>query len=226
MIKYQNGTKDVMSSSQSGYKTTAAVTVKHYYANFVAGMSLPLGDFANSQGGAAKFGGMIGHEGMIATGNNIFFVAYQLNYMFHPYSFSIAVPVYNYSYPYNYYTQNVEYKGNYNILNGLFGFRVQGNPSKAIAYFSFLGGINYTQIAGDLQQVFNDHSGTSFAFEAAFGTIVNNHLNIGIKYFQAEPKFTETINIQSQSYYSYSSYYTLDVKQKVSAFQFCAGYEF
>ena len=119
MIKYENGTKDVINKiskpkSSSQKKSNDALSSGVLYG----GVSSPVGDFGSSD---VKIGFAGGVEGLISVDKSVFF------------NFDIG---YTYS-PISNYTK-------YNTISGLIGMRVQGVSPRAKMYVFIKGGAAQT----------------------------------------------------------------------------------
>ena len=209
MIKYENGTKDIISSNTNSSKSKDKdhSTDKRYTALIYAGVAIPVGPFASSnlyemEAGAAKVGGTLGHEGDINISNSNVYFSYGANFTFTPYKLVYIDPYYTFT-----------LKGTYVLFFGMAGFKFKSNPAPARAYGNFMIGACGLGITGDFHEA-GLNGGAGLAFAAGTGVEINKHLNIGLRYFNSSPKFTVT-----------SGVLTGEGEQKVGVIQIIFGYQ-
>jgi hypothetical protein len=228
MVKYENGTKDIIHVERPADEPKGKQTAldKTYRALIYIGFSQPLGSFANAssqQAGSANIGGTVGNEGDIRIVNNIIYFSYNFSYTMHPYSDSY----YASSYPYSYPILN-ENKGVYHLFYGLTGIKFKSNFSPGRIYASITAGTNVLEVSGDLKDFNLDigdgfiyraemTGGTSFAFCAGMGVEIKNKLNIGLRYFNSKPEYVLTADFPGDQ---------ISRERKLEIFQMVFGYEF
>ncbi len=234
MIKYENGTKDMISSSptssaaaatSSQAKAKSVIESKPYTALIYGGLSIPIGSFSKEEEGGAKTGFTFGHEGDIHISNNSAYFTYNLNYTSHSYGFSFYDP-------YSYIPD--EFTGSYGLIYVLAGFKFKTNTSVNRFYFLFNGGLNILNIGGDLGDftIYNGYGNShlttdannSFAFSAGMGVEINSHFNLGLKYFNSKSEFTTTVTYTDPYYGTQTEKFKGE--QKIELIQLIFGYAF
>lgn len=234
MIKYENGTKDIISSSGTSTSTSSSeskpkaksiIESKPYTALLYGGVSIPVGSFGKEVEGGAETGFTFGHEGDIHISNSSVYFNYNLNYTYHSYGSSFYNP--------NSYMP-IEFNGSYGLIYALAGFKFKTNTSVNRFYVLFNGGLNILNISGDFDNyaIYNGYGSSedlttdvnnSFAFSVGMGVEINNHFNLGLKYFNSNPEFTTTVTITNNYGTQTESY---KGEQKIELIQLIFGYAF
>lgn len=233
MIRYANGTKDVInqiisgdkpsttnsttnSSSTTNTATTSSSannnsTTDNYSSDlrtkaclYIA-PSIPLGDFASETNGAAKLGGTFGVEWFIPFNTPYFGLASNINLSYNSAKIETSSNYYSNGYYYN-----AKSASSWGYLSEwtMLGLRAQGIAGKTKFYALGLLGANYTLITGDLSDY---GSGIGFAYGVGTG-IVFDRFSLGIRYFGSSLKFTNDNTTPSQSF-----------TQKISTLQITVG---
>jgi len=204
MIRYANGTKDIInqinsedkSSANSGSITnsSAANSTATNSSNsdlrtktclYIA-PSIPLGDFASeTDGGAANLGGAFGVEWFFPFNTPYFGLTSNINLSYNPAKIDESTNTYSYGgYNYSYKTKAVSfgYLSEWTML----GLRGQYIADKTKLYGVVLLGANYTLITGDYSDL-----GSSVAFASGIGVgVIFDRFSLGLRYFNSKPKFT------------------------------------
>lgn len=230
MIKYENGTKDIFTTSSDSQKQpgnvqakNASSEIKPFKPALYGGMSLPVGAFGSEtdeDGSAAKTGFCFGHYGLIGLNNEQIFFYYDLSFNLNPYKVSALIPYQSPYPPYNISYELLEVKGNYMNNLVLSGFRYVSPGNSPSVYLGFGVGLNVPVLTGYLKDEANVTVKPGMAMKFNAGVMITNHFDIGIAYLYTRPKWEYTI-IQSPSYN-----YVMTADQKVSALQITFGYAF
>ena len=162
---------------------------KPVYHEMFGAFSMPMGSFENADKGGAQNGWGIGLQQMKGVAKSDVYLSYCLAYTSQPYTLKGDF-------------LNERFKGNYNIVNFLFGFGTRTKAPDSF-YINFMGGFCYTALGGDL-----DYDALTFGMSPGAGLIIEKNFVIGLKYYYANPTF------------KYMG------QQKISMLHFIAGVEF
>jgi hypothetical protein len=165
-------------------------------------MSVPLGNFAEEDGGAAKDGFILGLEGstLIEAGGT--YISYQASFAINTYQ--------------TYFASNgnlYEASGDYSILHLLVGLGYRSRPATEVFYLGVAAGLNYTSLSGTLSQ-FGYDDASAGAISIAGGMKFSKNFNVGLGWYTSTLKFDN----------KYGS--SFDAEQKVTLMRFTLGYEF
>jgi hypothetical protein len=220
MIKYENGTKDVINSDYKPAKIKGDKYTedKKYRALIYAGIAIPVGAFASSkddnESGFANAGGTIGHEGDIHLSGNSVYFSYNSNFTVNPFELNYSIQTID---PFNGqpYIQQINYSSAYLSFYMMAGFKFKSMPDVTRYYGLVMGGICALAMS-DADD--NTYSKGGFAVEAGGGVEIKNHFNIGLRYFYSNTKNTD----------NYNNYYPNSFRdeQKVGILQINFGYQF
>lgn len=204
-IKYANGTSDAFTMDIEKAQKPGTAKAPQYKGSAViyAGVSVPLGSFADSQEGAALLGWGIGLTGASSYSDGIPYVSYQVSYANHMYEVTGYDP----------YGNKYTFSGDYNLWHFLLGIGARTKPSSIRAYFNVMGGLNYTVLTGTLTQAGYSNAG-ALSVSLGAGVIISRNLNLGLKYLHSNATFK---NSQSSIF---------NAEQKISMLQIIGGYQF
>jgi hypothetical protein len=206
-IRYSDGSRDIFSEKKiipeiNNLKAKPKVKQKENFWNLFFGMSVPLSEFADKEGGAAKDGFILGLEGTTLIDAGGAFFSYQASFAINKYQSYFSANGFAY-----------EANGDYSILHLLIGLGYRSRPATEVFYFELSAGINYTSLSGTLVQ-FGYDDASAGAFSIAGGMKFSKNLNAGLGWYTSTPKFK---NKHGNSF---------DAEQKITLLRFTIGYEF
>ncbi len=168
------------------------------------GLSMPTGDFAKEDNGAAKTGFTLGYDYLAGSKYVKFLWNQALSYNSAEYSGSY----------YDEYGNLYNFSASWGYLTWLenLGIRVQGISGNIDPYGSLVGGFSATILTGDL----SDYSiGYGLNFGLGAGVVFKNKFDIGLRYYSSNPKFSPE-----------DSSIDFSFKQKIPTLNLTVGYIF
>ena len=202
MIQYENGNKEMIADTNSTSAKKNATYKRTNFHSVYLDVSIPVGDFAATSGGAAKTGFGLGILEYFPTANDIVYFNLLGSLTLNSYK--------SLSYASNGYVTTLT--GEYSMWNVLTGLSVRDKPSDVVFYANMLAGVNYTALSGDLETA-GYEGAYALAILPAAG-IIYRKISFGLMYSYSNPTFKNKFSAPSEK------------KQKIELLQITIGGDF